>query len=97
MTIDACEPPRHLAVSAVDEYGTWRLEAWLREADGTTELTFVHHLDEGASAGEVGPGRESYLDRLVASRDGTSAAAFDDYRSEGRSAGKECGRACSTR
>jgi uncharacterized protein YndB with AHSA1/START domain len=79
MTIDACEPPHHLAVSAVDEYGTWRLEAWLREADGATELTFVHHLDEGASAGEVGPGWEYYLDRLVASRDGTTPPDFDDY------------------
>jgi uncharacterized protein YndB with AHSA1/START domain len=79
MTIDACEPPRHLAVSTVDEYGTWRLEAWLREIDGTTELTFVHHLDDEASAGEVGPGWEYYLDRLVASRDGTPPPDFDDY------------------
>src|SRR5687768_1736884 len=26
MTIDACEPPHHLAVTSTDEYGTWRLE-----------------------------------------------------------------------
>jgi uncharacterized protein YndB with AHSA1/START domain len=79
MTIDACEPPHHLAVSAVDDYGSWRLEARLAEADGVTELTFVHHLDDSADAGEVGPGWEYYLDNLVASRDGAPPPDFDDY------------------
>ena len=79
MTIDACAPPHHLAVSSVDEYGSWRLEATLAETDGTTELTFVHHLDDSAAAGEIGPGWEYYLDNLVASRDGTTMPDFDDY------------------
>jgi uncharacterized protein YndB with AHSA1/START domain len=79
MVIDACDPPRHLAVTTVDEAGTWRLEARLAEVDGTTELTLVHHLDPGANPGEVGPGWEYYLDMLVASRDGTSRPAFDDH------------------
>src|SRR5690606_19765777 len=79
MTIEACEPPRHLAVSAADEYGTWRLEAWLSEHDGTTELRFVHHLDVDANAAEVGPGWEYYLDRLVASRADAPPPDFDDY------------------
>ena len=79
MTIDACEPPRHLAVSTVDEYGSWRLEAWLTEHDGVTEMRFVHHLDDQAKVGEVGPGWEFYLDNLVASRDGSPTPDFDDY------------------
>ena len=79
MTIDACDPPRHLAVSTRDEYGTWRLEATLTEDRDTTVLTFVQHLDPGAKAGEVGPGWEYYLDRLVASRDGGPAPDFEDY------------------
>ena len=79
MTIDACEPPRHLAVSTVDEYGSWRLEAWLSEHGGTTELRFVHHMDDEAKVGEVGPGWEFYLDMLVASRDGSPRPVFDDY------------------
>jgi len=79
MTIVACDPPHHLAVSTVDEYGSWRLEAWLSERDGTTELRFVHHLDDDANATEVGPGWEYYLDMLVASRDGAPAPDFDDY------------------
>jgi uncharacterized protein YndB with AHSA1/START domain len=79
MRIDACEPPHHLAVSSIDEYGAWRLEAWLEHSDGITTLRFVHHLDEGVDVGSVGPGWEYYLDALVASRDGTEPHPFDDY------------------
>ena len=79
MTIVACEPPRHLAVSAVDDYGSWHLEAHLSEAGGITELRFTHHLDAQANIGDVGPGWEYYLDNLVASRDGTPMPSFNDY------------------
>jgi uncharacterized protein YndB with AHSA1/START domain len=79
MTIAACEPPRLLAVTTHDEYGTWRLEARLVEDDGVTVLTLVHHLDDSADVGSVGPGWEYYLDMLVASRDGRPQPDFDDY------------------
>lgn len=77
--IDACAPPRRLAVSTVDEHGSWRLELLLSEADGVTELRLVHHLDSEDRIGEVGPGWEYYLDMLVAARDGAPQPAFDDY------------------
>jgi uncharacterized protein YndB with AHSA1/START domain len=79
LRIDACDPPHHLAVSAVDEHGSWKLEARLHEDDGVTTLTFVHHLDDQADPGMVGPGWEYYLDMLVASRDVGAPPAFDDY------------------
>jgi len=79
MTIDACEPPHHLAVSTVDEWGSWRLEARLVEEDGVTVLTFVHHLDDSADVASVGPGWEYYLDLLVASRTDAPLPSFDDY------------------
>ena len=79
MRIDACEPPTHLAVSTVDEAGSWHLEARLAEADGVTTLALVHHLDPGVDVGSVGPGWEYYLDLLVASRDDTPRPSFDDY------------------
>jgi uncharacterized protein YndB with AHSA1/START domain len=79
VTIDACDPPHHLAVSVADEMGGWRLEARVAEHDGTTTLELVHHLDDGASPGDFGPGWEYYLDLLRASRDGTAPPAFDDY------------------
>ena len=78
MTIVACEAPHHLAVSTVDDFGTWHLEARLAEAGGPT-LTFTHHLAAGADVGSIGPGWEYYLDQLVASRDGGAAPDFDDY------------------
>jgi len=78
LTIDACEPPRRLALSSAGEHG-WRLELTLAEDAGVTELRFTHHLTGKNNAGEVGPGWEFYLDALVASRDGTPAPDFNDY------------------
>lgn len=77
--IVACEPPRHLAVQTKDSYGSWHLEAHLRESDGVTELRFVHHLDDSVNVGDVGPGWEYYLDMLVASREGAPLPDFNDY------------------
>lgn len=79
LRIDACDPPRRLALSMVDEAGTWRLELLLSEVDGDTELRLVHHLSTEEGIGEVGPGWEYYLDMLVASRSGAPLPSFDDY------------------
>jgi len=79
MTIDACEPPHRLALSAADEHGGWHMDMVLAETAGVTELRFTHHLTGTYSVGEVGPGWEYYLDALVASRDGEPAPDFNDY------------------
>ena len=79
MTITACTPPTHVAISNTAEQGTWHLEARLHEADGVTTLEFVHHLPPDAPLGEIGAGWEYYLDRLVASRTGAPMPDFDDY------------------
>jgi uncharacterized protein YndB with AHSA1/START domain len=79
--IDACEPPRRLAVSTKDDAGAWHLELLLREVDGATELRLVHHLEKVDGVGEIGPGWEYYLDLLVASRaeHPTTPPDFADY------------------
>jgi uncharacterized protein YndB with AHSA1/START domain len=79
MQIDACDPPRRLALSTSDESGTWRLELLLSEANGSTQLRFVQHLDTEEQLGEIGPGWEYYLDMLVAARDDTPQPDFDTY------------------
>ncbi|HET6704205.1 SRPBCC family protein [Amycolatopsis sp.] len=79
LRIDACEPPRRLAVSMTDEAGAWRMELLLSEANGSTELRLVHHLDTEDGIGDVGPGWEYYLDLLTAARDGSPQPDFDDY------------------
>ncbi|HEX8831083.1 MAG TPA: SRPBCC family protein [Longimicrobium sp.] len=79
MRIDACEAPRHLAVSSESEYGNWRLEAHLTEAEGVTEMRFTQHLDDAMDAGDIGTGWEYYLDMLVASREGAPLPDWNDY------------------
>jgi uncharacterized protein YndB with AHSA1/START domain len=79
MTITACDPPHHLGLRAVDDHGTWDVELRLEARGDTTVLTFTHHLSPGTPVGEVGPGWEYYLDRLVASRLGEPLPDFSDY------------------
>ncbi|MBP2336509.1 uncharacterized protein YndB with AHSA1/START domain [Saccharothrix coeruleofusca] len=79
LRIEACEPPRRLAVSTVDEHGAWHLELLLSDVDGGIELRLVQHLDTEEGIGEIGPGWEYYLDMLVAARDGSPRPDFDDY------------------
>jgi hypothetical protein len=79
LTIDACEPPRRLALSSMNEHGGWHLDLVLAESDGVTVLRFTQHLTDADSVGEVGPGWEYYLDVLVASRDGGPVPDFNDY------------------
>jgi uncharacterized protein YndB with AHSA1/START domain len=75
MTIDACEAPRRLALSA----GEWHLEMELAENDGVTELRFTQRLDSTDQVGEIGPGWEFYLDALVAAREDAPMPDFNDY------------------
>ncbi|GAA2854263.1 hypothetical protein Acy02nite_49400 [Actinoplanes cyaneus] len=79
LTVDACEPPSRLAVSAGEDDGRWQVEMVLTETVGVTELRFTQQLTGTDGVGEVGPGWEFYLDALVASRDGTALPSFDDY------------------
>ena len=78
MTIEACDAPRHLALSSTGEYGMF-LELHLSEANGVTELRFTHHLGDATDVGAFGPGWEYYLDNLVASREGGPMPDFNDY------------------
>ncbi|NED94051.1 SRPBCC family protein [Phytoactinopolyspora alkaliphila] len=77
--IDACDPPRRLAVSMTDEAGEWAMELLLTEVASSTELRLVQHLQSEAGLGEVGPGWEHYLDMLVAAENGLPRPHFDEY------------------
>ena len=79
MRIEACEPPRRLAMSTTDEAGSWHIELLLTQHGDRTELSLVHHLTSVDGIGEVGPGWEYYLDMLVAARDGAPLPDFGDY------------------
>ena len=79
MRIDACDPPKRLAVSMIDDAGVWRLEVLLTESADGTELRLIQHLETTASVSEVGPGWEYYLDMLVAARAGAELPDFGSY------------------
>ncbi len=76
--IDACEPPRRLALTSQGVYGV-KLEITLTQTGSVTELRFVHHLTDPKLARDFGPGWEYYLDNLVAARDGADRPDFNDY------------------
>jgi uncharacterized protein YndB with AHSA1/START domain len=76
--IDACERPRHLALTTAGDYGVC-IEVSLAQQGDTTELTFVHHLKDKKMVGDWGPGWEYYLDNLVAARANATLPTFDDY------------------
>lgn len=75
--IARCEPPHHLAVRVVSDYGVWDLRLELRAEGPVTLLTFTQVLDEAKSAEDFGPGWDWYLDRLVAAETGGDVAALD--------------------
>jgi uncharacterized protein YndB with AHSA1/START domain len=77
-TVERCEAPRHLAITSTGPYGV-SYEISLEETNGTTTMTFVHHLADRTMAGDFGPGWEFYLDLLVAAREGQPFRKFDDY------------------
>ena len=76
--IDACEPPKRLALSTAGQWGV-KIEITLTQTDDTTELRFVHHLSDPELAQAFGPGWEYYLDNLVAARAGEKLPSFSDY------------------
>ena len=77
--ITACDAPRHLAMDWVSGGARWRTEVSLKENDGITTLTFVHHLTLDDDVSDIGPGWEYYLDRLVADRAGEPFASWEEY------------------
>ena len=78
--IDACDRPRHLAVTVTGPDGAWPLVVDLAERAGGTELRFSHRLAEPYDAGSIGPGWHFYLDRLDAVVRGAPVPdAWDDY------------------
>lgn len=79
VAIDICEPPRRLLMTMKDEAGQWRIELTLTQRGATTELRFMQRLEDPKLAGDVGPGWEYYLDRLVAAREGLPMPSFEDY------------------
>ena len=80
MEIRACEPPRRLHLTSYFGEVTWLLELDLTHADGITTLTFSQPGVTREQVGDVGPGWDYYLDRLVDVETGADPALRDFER-----------------
>lgn len=85
MRIRVCEPPHRLHVSTRVGEEWWRLELDLTHADGVTTLTFSQPGIAPEQVGDVAPGWDYYLDRLVDAETGADPAlrSWDDYAATG--------------
>ncbi len=72
-----CAPPRRLAITATDDFGTWELVLELSEASGVVTLRLFQLLTDPSVLENTGPGWDYYLDRLVAAESGGDVAAID--------------------
>lgn len=80
-TILECNPPHRFAGDTSAASGSWHLWFELAARGESTVLIFGQRLNPGEDVGEIGPGWEYYLDRLMAVHDGRDAATvvWDDY------------------
>ena len=76
--INTCDAPHRLELTTQGPYGS-HLELKLHEANGVTELVFVHHLKDLGGVGDFGPGWEYYLDNLVAYREAAALPTWEEY------------------
>ena len=77
--IGACEPPRLLSVSAINDYGHWQLTVELSAVGATTALELRQEEVDPGSLAETGPGWEWYLDRLVAAITEQELPTIEDF------------------
>jgi uncharacterized protein YndB with AHSA1/START domain len=79
-----CDPLRRYVVEQRTGDQVWRLrislaETTLPNGEESTTVFLGHRLDNARLAGEVGPGWEYYLDRLVAAVGDAPMPDFTDY------------------
>lgn len=80
MEIRACDPPHRLHLTSQVGDQRWLLELDLTHAGGITTLTFSQPGVTQEQVGDVGPGWDYYLDRLVDAETGVDPARRDFER-----------------
>lgn len=77
VSIDECAAPRRFACHFASGDFPWHVWFTVEEIPTGVRLRFGHLMDDSSDLGEIGPGWEYYLDRLVAARAGTSVDAIE--------------------
>ena len=80
MTIRVCEPPHRLHLTSQVGDEVWLLDLDLTHADGVTTVTLTQPGVTAEQVGDVGPGWDYYLDRLVDAETGADPALRDFER-----------------
>ena len=80
MEIRVCEPPHRLHLTSYAGEQVWLIELDLTHADGVTTITFSQPGVTREQVGDVGPGWDYYLDRLVDVETGADPALRDFER-----------------
>ena len=80
MTIRVCDPPYRLHLTSQVGDEAWLLDLDLTHADGVTTLRFSQHGVTAEQVGDVGPGWDYYLDRLVDAESGADPSRRDFER-----------------
>lgn len=79
VSILLCEAPHRFHLDVDTQPEAWRLHCHLREAGGMTTLSFAQRVDDKLDVGEIGPGWDYYLDRMIAARQGLAMPEWSDY------------------
>jgi len=80
MEIRVCEPPHRLHLTSYAGEQVWLIELDLTHAEGVTTITFSQPGVTREQVGDVGPGWDYYLDRLVDVETGADPALRDFER-----------------
>jgi uncharacterized protein YndB with AHSA1/START domain len=80
MEIRVCEPPHRLHLTSRFGEQVWLIELDLTHADGLTTITFSQPGMTRDQVGDVGPGWDYYLDRLVDAETGVDPSLRDFER-----------------
>jgi len=80
MEIRVCEPPHRLHLTSRFGEQVWLIELDLTHVDGVTTITFSQPGVTREQVGDVGPGWDYYLDRLVDAETGADPAQRDFER-----------------
>lgn len=79
VTVTECKPESRFVLDWVADEDPWHVAVSIADLGSSTVVFLAQRISDPKQAGEVGPGWEYYLDRLLAARGGTTMPDWDDY------------------
>jgi len=79
VTVSECTPESRFVLDWVADDDPWHVAISLADLGSSTVVFLAQRVSGPEQAGQVGPGWEYYLDRLLAARAGSAMPEWDDY------------------